>query len=68
MPFVNIKITDEGVTREQKEQLVQRTTQMLVNVLGKNPQTTHIVIDEVSTDNWGFGGELTSDIRARKKK
>ena len=67
MPFVNIKITDEGVTREQKEELVKRTTQMLVDVLGKNPQTTHIVIDEVNTDNWGFGGELTSDIRARQK-
>ena len=65
MPYVNIKITDENVTKEQKAELVKRTTEMLVDVLGKNPQTTHIVIDEVHTDNWGFGGELVTEIRKR---
>ncbi len=65
MPYVNIKITDEQVTKEQKAELVRRTTEMLVDVLGKNPQTTHIVIDEVNTDNWGFGGELVTEIRKR---
>lgn len=64
MPYVNIQITDEGVTREQKEQLVQRTTQMLVDVLGKDPNTTFVVIEEVNTDNWGHKGKLVSDIRA----
>ncbi len=65
MPYVNIKITDEAVTREQKAELVKRTTQMLVDVLGKNPATTVVVIDEVRTDNWGIGGELVTDIRKR---
>ena len=57
MPYVNIKITREGVTTEQKEILIRETTAMLERVLDKNPQTTHVVIDEVDTDNWGFGGE-----------
>lgn len=57
MPFVNIKITREGATTEQKAELVKRTTQMLVDVLGKNPATTVVVIEEVETDNWGVGGE-----------
>jgi 4-oxalocrotonate tautomerase len=61
MPFVNVKIT-KGATREQKAQLVGEITATLVNVLGKNPQHTHIVIDEVDTDNWGFTGMLTSDL------
>jgi 4-oxalocrotonate tautomerase len=61
MPFVNVKIT-KGATREQKAQLVSEITATLVNVLGKNPQHTHIVIDEVDTDNWGFTGMLTSDL------
>ena len=57
MPYVNIKITNEGVTKEQKHQLIQGVTQLLVDVLGKNPATTVVVIDEVNTDNWGIGGE-----------
>ncbi len=57
MPFVNIKITREGATAEQKAQLIKGATQLLVDVLGKNPATTVVVIEEVDTDNWGIGGE-----------
>ncbi len=57
MPYVNIKITREGVTVEQKTALIRGATQLLVDVLGKNPATTVVVIDEVDTDNWGIGGE-----------
>ncbi|MDD2558513.1 MAG: 4-oxalocrotonate tautomerase family protein [Desulfuromonadaceae bacterium] len=57
MPFVNIKITKEGATPEQKAQLIAGATQLLVDVLGKNPATTVVVIEEVETDNWGVGGE-----------
>jgi 4-oxalocrotonate tautomerase len=60
MPYVNIKVTDEGVTQAQKLQLVQGVTQLLVEVLGKDPATTFVVIDEVSTDNWGVAGQLVS--------
>ncbi len=63
MPFVNIKITKGGVTADQKKELIKGTTQLLVNVLGKNPKTTFVVIDEVDTDNWGIGGETVTDIR-----
>lgn len=60
MPFVNIKITRDGATAEQKAKLIHGATQLLVDVLGKNPQTTVVVIDEVDTDNWGFGGETVT--------
>ena len=63
MPYVNVKITKDGVTREQKQQIVQEITSMLVRVLNKKPEQTHIVIDEVETDNWGFAGMLTTDYR-----
>jgi 4-oxalocrotonate tautomerase len=65
MPFVNIKILRSGVTREQKEKLIQGTTQLLVDVLGKNPANTVIVIDEVDADNWGMGGESVTARRQR---
>lgn len=65
MPYVNIKITNEGVTAEKKEQLIQGVTQLLADVLGKNPKTTFVVIDEVSTDNWGIAGESVTNRRLR---
>ncbi len=64
MPYVNIRITREGATAEQKAALIKGATQLLVDVLGKNPATTVVVIDEVETDNWGVGGE---SITARRK-
>ena len=69
MPFVNIKITKEGnVTAEQKSALIQGATQLLVDVLGKNPKTTVVIIEEVETDNWGIGGESITTVRARAKE
>jgi len=66
MPYVNIKITDEQVTAEQKADLIKGATQLLVDVLNKNPATTVVVIDEVNTDNWGIGGEVVTDLRKKK--
>jgi 4-oxalocrotonate tautomerase len=66
MPYVNIKITDENVTKEQKLKLIQGVTQLLVDVLHKNPATTVVVIDEVNTDNWGIGGECVTELRKGK--
>lgn len=66
MPYVNIKITREGATAEQKAELIRGVTDLLVQVLGKNPATTVVVIDEVETDNWGIGGESVTVLRKRK--
>ena len=67
MPYVNVKITREGATAEQKAEVIRRMTQVLVDVLGKNPETTVVVIDEVDTDNWGIGGTSVTE-RHRKKR
>ncbi len=68
MPYVNIKITREGATKEQKEQLISGVTQLLVDVLGKNPKTTFVVIDEVETDNWGIAGQSVTHLRSLENK
>lgn len=65
MPYVNIKITKEGVTTEQKAELIKGVTELLSNVLGKNPATSVVTIDEVEIDNWGIGGEPVSVRRKR---
>ena len=57
MPYVNVKITREGVTAAQKTAVISGITKLLQVELGKNPETTFVVIDEVETDNWGIGGE-----------
>lgn len=67
MPFVNIKITNEGATAEQKAKLIQGITRLLADTLGKNPQTTVVVIEEVDTDNWGIGGETVTSRRSQGK-
>lgn len=67
MPYVNIKITREGgTTPEQKEKLIAGATRLLQEVLGKNPATTVVVIDEVDTDNWGIAGQSVTNIRKRQ--
>lgn len=65
MPYVNIKITREGATAEQKAELIRGVTQLLQTTLGKNPATTVVVIEEVETDNWGIGGESVTVRRKR---
>jgi len=65
MPYVNIKVTDDGVTPEQKAKLIEGATKLLVDILGKNPATIIVVIDEIKTDNWGIAGEQVTAIRKR---
>lgn len=67
MPYVNIKVTREGVSKEQKAALIQGVTQLLVDVLHKSPATTMVVIDEVDLDNWGIGGLPVVDFRRAQK-
>ena len=67
MPFVNIKITPDGATSEKKAQLIAAVTNLLQDLLGKNPQTTVVVIEEVPTDNWGIGGETVTARRNRDR-
>ena len=63
MPYVNIKVTDEGVTKEQKAQLIKGVTDVLQKVLNKDPNTTFVVINEVSLEDWGIGGLQVDEYR-----
>ena len=63
MPFVSVRITRDGVTREQKAQVIAEITETLERVLNKRPDLTHIVIEEVDTDNWGYAGITTTESR-----
>lgn len=66
MPYVNIRVTNEGVTREQKLELIEGVTDLLSRVLNKPPLSTFVVIDEVETDNWGWNRESITTLRQRE--
>ncbi len=63
MPFISVRITRDGVSREQKAQVIKEITETMQRVLNKDPQLTHIVIEEVDTDNWGYAGMTTTEYR-----
>ncbi|MBK5529129.1 4-oxalocrotonate tautomerase family protein [Pseudomonas sp. TH08] len=63
MPFISVRITRDGVTREQKAQVIKEITETMERVLNKDPKLTHIVIEEVDTDNWGYAGMTTTEYR-----
>ena len=65
MPYIKIEITREGVTREQKQILIKGVTDLVTNVLNKDPQLTHVVIQEIDLDDWGYAGEQTSVLREK---
>lgn len=65
MPYVKIEVTREGVTREQKQTLIKGVTDLMTQVLNKDPQLTHVVIQEIELDDWGFAGEQVSVLREK---
>ena len=65
MPYVNIRMIEGGATAEQKAELIKGVTDVLVNVLGKSPDTTFIVIDEISAENWGHKGKPVAELKKR---
>ena len=70
MPYVNIKVTggSEAPTKEQKATIINGVTELLFDVLGKDPSTTFVVIDEIEMDNWGVAGETVTRLRAKASK
>jgi 4-oxalocrotonate tautomerase len=68
MPLIRIEVTREGVTLQQKQQLIAEATEMMVRVLGKDPATTFVIIDEVETDNWGVAGRTVTELRQEQAK
>ncbi|EJN6829551.1 4-oxalocrotonate tautomerase family protein [Vibrio cidicii] len=63
MPYINVKVTNEGVTKVQKQAIIKGCTQLMVDILNKEPEKTFVVIDEVNTDNWGIGFEQVTELR-----
>jgi len=73
MPIVTIQVTREGsgpgrdsVTGEEKARLIAGVSQLLLDVLNKPLESTFVVIEEVETENWGWGGLPALEYRRRR--
>jgi 4-oxalocrotonate tautomerase len=63
MPIVTIQVTREGtkpgapaVTSDEKAALIKGASELLRDVLNKPLDSTFVIIEEVDTDKWGWGG------------
>jgi 4-oxalocrotonate tautomerase len=65
MPYVNIRVTDEGVTPQQKLALIEGATDLLSRVLYMYRANTFVIIDVVPTDNWGVARDCVTNGRRR---
>lgn len=65
MPYINIQLL-EGISAEQKAEVIKQVTDVMVNVLDKKPTSTYVVIQEIATDNWGSGGETVTALYQRR--
>lgn len=67
MPYVHVQITREGDNSpERKAEVIQGMTEVLERVLGKNPASTFVVIEEVPLESWGIGGLPVEEYRRRR--
>lgn len=66
MPYIHVRITREGATRDQKAEIIRGATELMTDVLGKDPATTFVVIEEVELEDWGVGGLPVDEYRARR--
>jgi 4-oxalocrotonate tautomerase len=67
MPLVNVKVIEGVFSAAQKQDLVRRLTDAMVDVEGENMRAvTWVVIEEVASGDWGIGGRPmhTADVRA----
>ncbi|KAA2238253.1 tautomerase family protein [Salinarimonas soli] len=74
MPIVTIQITREGTgpgrsaaTAAEKAALIAGASRLLLDVLHKPLDSTFVVIEEVETENWGWGGLPALEFRKRQQ-
>ncbi len=67
MPYIHVRVTDNGLTEKQKSDIIKGTTDVMVDVLNKSPESTYVIIEEVSRENWGVGGMSVKDYSNAKQ-
>lgn len=73
MPIVTIQVTREGtkpgaacLTAQEKALLIKGASELLRDVLDKPLDSTFVILEEVDTDNWGWGGLPALEFRRQR--
>ena len=67
MPFVNVKVIEGVFSAAQKQEIIQKVTDAMVDIEGENMRpVTWVVVEEVCSGDWGVGGHPlhTADVQA----
>ena len=67
MPLVNVKLIEGVFTPTQKRDMIRKLTDTMVSIEGENLRPyTLVVLEEVKSGDWGFGGNpiSTADVHA----
>ena len=70
MPLVNVKLIEGVFSTQQKQEIVRKLTDTMVQIEGENMrQVTWVVVEEVKSGDWGIGGQplQTSDVKALQR-
>ncbi|MFF1279079.1 4-oxalocrotonate tautomerase family protein [Streptomyces marokkonensis] len=59
MPFAHFKVPAGTITPEEKRKIVERTTDLYVEIYGERARaTTVVLVDEVADGGWGVAGAV----------
>lgn len=63
MPFINVKLIEGVFTPTQKQEIVRKLTDTMVEIEGENMRSvTWCVVEEVASGDWGIAGQpLTTE-------
>ena len=67
MPLVNVKLIEGVFDAEQKQRIVRDLTEAMVEIEGENMRpVTWVIVEEVTSGEWGIGGKplSTADVKA----
>jgi 4-oxalocrotonate tautomerase len=66
MPFVNVKLIEGVFNQDQKQEIITKITEAMVDVEGEAMRpVTWVVVEEVNSGEWGIGGKglTTQDVK-----
>lgn len=67
MPFVNVKLIEGVFSPAQKQDIIRKVTDTMVEIEGEAMRSvTWVTIDEVKSGDWGIAGNplTTADVKS----
>jgi 4-oxalocrotonate tautomerase len=67
MPLIQVKLIEKVFTAEQKHEIIEKLTDAMVEIEGENMRpVTWVVVEEVTSGDWGIGGNPLTTAAVRE--